>query len=317
MTENIRHSQKPTIKHLVISGGGINGFSFYGVLRETVRQQIWRIDDIETMYGTSIGSMLAVMLALKYEWETLDDYLIKRPWHHVYKFDMYSIFDSFQKRGIFTKKVIEETFLPLFNGKDMSIDITMKEFYDKTGIEIHIFTTELNTFKLIDISYKTHPEWRVVDAVYCSSALPIVMSPILKGDCWYCDGGLLCNYPIIKCIENGAKIEEVLGITRIPDTSRPQHLSGESTILDFAMIVLSRILENVLATPPVLPMETEFRIPSFATSIYEIYSVCNDMQMRMNLIEKGVSHVKKQLDKALTDLPVLEKELEKPDTETQ
>jgi predicted acylesterase/phospholipase RssA len=307
---------KPSIKHLVISGGGINGFTFYGALRETVRWQVWKIEDIETIYGTSIGSMLAVMLALKYEWETLDDYLIKRPWHHVYKFDMYSIFDSFQKRGIFTNKVIEETFLPLFSGKDISIDITMKEFYDKTGVEIHIFTTELNTFKLIDISYKTHPEWRVVDAVYCSSALPIVMSPILQGDCWYCDGGLLCNYPILKCIENGAKIEEVLGITRIPDTSRPQHLSGESTILDFAMIVLSRILENVLATPPVLPMETEFRIPSFATSIYEIYSVCNDMQMRMNLIEKGVSHVKKQLDKALMDLPVLEKELEEPGTET-
>jgi predicted acylesterase/phospholipase RssA len=310
MTENIRHSQqKPTIKHLVISGGGINGFSFYGALRETARQQVWKMEDIETMHGTSIGTVLAVMLALKYEWETLDDYLIKRPWHHVYKFDMYSIFDSFQKRGIFTKKAIEETFLPLFNGKDMSIDITMKEFYDKTGIEIHIFTTELNTFKLIDISYKTHPEWRVVDAVYCSSALPIVMAPILKGECWYCDGGLLCNYPILKCLENGANIEEVLGITRIPDTSRPQHLSGESTILDFAMIVLSRILENVLATPPVLTMETEFRIPSFATSIYEIYSVCNDMQMRMNLIEKGVSHVKKQLTKGLHVL-------EEPDTET-
>uniref|UniRef100_A0A6C0DQQ5 PNPLA domain-containing protein n=1 Tax=viral metagenome TaxID=1070528 RepID=A0A6C0DQQ5_9ZZZZ len=310
MTENITHSQqKPTIKHLVISGGGINGFSFYGALRETARQQVWKMEDIETMHGTSIGTVLAVMLALKYEWETLDDYLIKRPWHHVYKFDMYSIFDSFQKRGIFTKKVIEETFLPLFNGKDMSIDITMKEFYDKTGVEIHIFTTELNTFKLIDISYKTHPEWRVVDAVYCSSALPIVMAPILKGECWYCDGGLLCNYPILKCLENGANIEEVLGITRIPDTSRPQHLSGESTILDFAMIVLSRILENVLATPPVLTMETEFRIPSFATSIYEIYSVCNDMQMRMNLIEKGVSHVKKQLDKALSVLEELDTEI--------
>jgi hypothetical protein len=73
--------------------------------------------------------------------------------------------------------------------------------------------------------------------------------------------------------------------------------------------VLSRILENVLATPPVLTMETEFRIPSFATSIYEIYSVSNDMQMRTNLIEKGVSHVKKQLDKALPVLEELDTEI--------
>jgi predicted acylesterase/phospholipase RssA len=295
----MKDTEDAEIKHIVISGGGINGFSFYGALRESFFQNIWRIENIETMYGTSIGSVLAVMLALKYDWETLDNYLIKRPWNQVYKFNMYSIFDSFQKRGIFTAKVMEETLLPLFLGKDIPMDITMKEFYERTGIEIHMFTTELNTFQLLDISYKTHPEWTVLDAVYCSSALPIVMSPILKGNCWYCDGGLLCNYPIRKCLENGAKKENVLGITRIPDTTHLFHLSDESTLLDFVMIVLSRILENVLAAPPILTLKTEFRIPSFSTSIYEIYNVCNDMQMRMNLIEKGVSHVKKQFDEGM------------------
>jgi predicted acylesterase/phospholipase RssA len=293
------NSETHAIKHLVISGGGINGFTFYGALRETERKKIWHIDNIETIYGTSIGSVLAVMLALKYDWDTLDDYLIKRPWQHIYRFDMYSIIDSFQKRGIFTKKVIEETFSPLFHGKDLSMDITMKEFFEKTGIEIHVFTTELNTFRLLDISYKTHPDWKVIDAVYCSSALPIVMSPMLNGDSWYCDGGLICNYPVLKCIENGANVDNILGITRTPDTSRPQRLSEESTILDFVMIVLSRILENVLSSPPVLKMKTEIRIPSYATSIYEIYSVCNDTQIRTNLIEKGVSYVKEKFEETV------------------
>jgi len=152
-----------TIKHLVISGGGINGFVFYGVLKETCHQNIWNMNYSKTIYCTSIGSVLAVMLSLKYDWPTIDDYLIKRPWHQVYKFDMYSIMDSFQKRGIFNVKVIEETFLPLFKGKDVSIDITMKEFYEMSGIELHIITTETNEFVKVDISHKTHPDWRVVD----------------------------------------------------------------------------------------------------------------------------------------------------------
>ena len=56
-----------TIKHLVLSGGGVSGFTFYGILRETHRIGLWKLENIETMYGTSIGAVLSVMLALGYE----------------------------------------------------------------------------------------------------------------------------------------------------------------------------------------------------------------------------------------------------------
>ena len=101
-------NRRNVIKHIVCSGGGVTGFSFYGMLKECYNRNMWKLENIETIYGTSIGSIFAVILALNYDWNTLDDYLIKRPWQNVFKFDLYSILDSLQKRGIFDKKTIQE-----------------------------------------------------------------------------------------------------------------------------------------------------------------------------------------------------------------
>ena len=168
------------IKHIVISGGGVTGFSFYGFLRDTHRNGLWKLENIKTIYGTSIGAYIAVVLALGYEWEILDTYFIKRPWQNLFKFDLYSILNVFDKKGIFDIKIFEEMIGPLFAGMEIPPDITMKQFYEKTGIEIHMFSTELNSMKPVDFSYKTHPDWKVVQCVFCSSALPIVFEPFIE-----------------------------------------------------------------------------------------------------------------------------------------
>ena len=87
------------IKHIVISGGGTTGLSYYGILRESQKKNIWNIEDIQTIYGTSIGSILAVMLCLKYDWDTLDDYLIKRPWQNVFHYDINTLLSCVQNNG--------------------------------------------------------------------------------------------------------------------------------------------------------------------------------------------------------------------------
>jgi hypothetical protein len=168
------------IRRLVLSGGGIWGFSCYGALRESAKANFWNIDNIVSIHATSVGSMLAVMMALKYEWDVLDDFLIKRPWHQIFKFDLYSIISSVEKRGIFDKKCINDMFEPLFSGKDISLNVTMKDFYDKTGIELHFFSVQMNNnFCKVDFSHKSHPEWQLLDVVYCSCCLPILFSPFL------------------------------------------------------------------------------------------------------------------------------------------
>lgn len=285
-----------TIKHLVLSGGGVTGISFYGVLRESEKNGFWNINNIESIYGTSVGSVIAIMIALKYDWEILDDFIIKRPWSQVFQFNMYAIIESFQKRGILDIQCIEKTFLPLFNGKDISKDITMKEFYELTKINIHIYTTELNAFELVDISHETHPDWKVIEAVYCSCSLPVVFSPLIKEGKCYIDGGFMLNYPLIKCIDNGCKKEEIYGLSRRGFGNTPTEgatkllsmVNESSSLLDYILIIMNKSIEKLLSIRAPVDIPYQLFIDSDHVTIYNIYTMSTSREEREKHIQFGV-----------------------------
>lgn len=283
----IPYTRPSIIRHIVCSGGGVTGFSFYGILKECYSRGIWKYENIETIYGTSVGSIFAVILALNYDWKTMDDYLIKRPWHNVFKFDIFSILDSIERRGIFGIKTIEDTFSSLLLGKDIPINVTMKEFYDITKIEIHIFTTEIMNFELVDISYKTYPDWRVIDAVYSSCSIPIIFSPLIKENKCYCDGGLLLNYPVDKCIENGANPSEIIGLCSDTTASNTDIMDENSSLLDYVIVILKKVIAAFLPkVQHVIP--NEFKIGSPEISIYDIVTTTSNTNRRIELIQNGV-----------------------------
>ena len=53
-----------TIKHIVISGGGPTGLKALGALQHLERNGFWNIDEIISIYATSAGAIVAVLLAL-------------------------------------------------------------------------------------------------------------------------------------------------------------------------------------------------------------------------------------------------------------
>jgi predicted acylesterase/phospholipase RssA len=289
-TENTdQDSQKPTIKHLVISGGGATGFAYYGILKETNRKEIWKFENIESIWGTSIGAILAVLMCLNYEWPIIDDFLIKRPWQTVFKFNMYSILESYQKRGIFELKSMDDVMQPLFSGKDIPINITMKEFYELTKIELHVFATELTSYTITDFSYKTHPDWKITEVLYCSACLPVMFAPYFKENNCYCDGGLIMNYPLEACIGHGANRDEILGIRRINIKSvTPTTINESSTLLDMIMIILNHYSKKVFVLNKNETIQYEYVVESEQTTLINMYSVFNNMDERIKLIELGV-----------------------------
>ena len=122
------------IKHIVISGGGQTFVTFYGILKQANIKEYWNIEDIESIYATSAGSMVGLLIALNCEWEVLDNYLMKRPWQKVFNIDINSILSIFDNYGLLNQNAINEFFSPLFELKEISLDITLKEFYELTKI---------------------------------------------------------------------------------------------------------------------------------------------------------------------------------------
>jgi predicted acylesterase/phospholipase RssA len=279
---------KPIIRHLVVSGGGVTGFSYYGILRESAKHGVWQLANIQSMHGTSIGALICVITSLGYDWAILDDYLIKRPWHTVFKIDMSLFMESIQKWGLFNDKEVRELCLPLFKGKDIPIEITMKELYERTNIDLHIYTTELNSFTMVDICHTKYPDWPVVDALFCSMSLPIAFAPnIRNGEC-YCDGGVFANYPLTQCIRTGVDKDEILGVARKSNTNKAMGDQSNSTFLEYILFVVRKILERFLDNDSTVEIANEFIVVSPPVSIYDIYKAANSMEERLRLIDAGV-----------------------------
>ena len=293
-TETEVNQEKPIIKHIVCSGGGLAGFAFYGAIKESHKQGLWQLENIQTIYATSVGTIVAVMLALKYDWDTLDDYLIKRPWQNVFTFNLYSILETINNRGMFGIEIIQDIFLPLFNGKDIRMDITLLELYKLTNIEIHMCTTDINSFQLIDISHKTHPDWNVIEAIYSSCAVPVLFTPLFKNNECYCDGGLLANYPLEQSIINGANPNEILGI-RYKGSSADEcnkRVTHETSLLDYVISIINRLIGLVLDKQDANVIANEYDIWCPSLSIYDLINTTRDSEIRIRLIQQGIDVVR-------------------------
>lgn len=277
-----------TIKHLVISGGGPIMIQILAAVQELEKNAYLSLNNIESIYGTSAGAIVGVLLSLQFDWETLNDYIIKRPWHDVFTIKIQTILDAYTKKGIFDIKTIEKCFKPLFDAKDISLHITLKDFYLLTNVELHIFSFEVNAYEIIDISYKTHPDIPLLLAIQMTCALPVLMSPVFIDNKCYMDGGVACNYPLSFCIESGKEISEILGFKN-KYSDEKSNINVDSTLLDYILTFLFKAVFNVHNnyTQPIIKNEVVCDANYLTFDILK--TALSNISVRKDLFEKGIA----------------------------
>ena len=275
-----------TIKHLVLSGGGPSMIQYLSALQHLENKQFLDIQNIESVYGTSAGAIIAILICLKYDWETINDYIIKRPWQDVFVIKVQHIFDAYTKKGIFDIKIIEKCFKPLLDAKDISMEITLEDFYKYSNIELHLFTFEINEFQLEDISYLNYPKLPLLTALQMTCGLPILMTPVCLDNKCYIDGGIVCNYPLKYCIESGKKSEETLGFKNIYNKDK-NCVDKDSTLLDFIMNFLFKII-NSLSLDHIQPTaKYEIALNTSLLSINVLKTALSNIEVRKDLFKSG------------------------------
>ena len=282
-----------TIKHIVISGGGPAGLQYLGALEYLHKKEFWKTEEIETIYATSVGAIIAVFLCLKYDWETLNQYIIERPWQDAFTITAKHILDAYTNKGLFDKKLAEIIFKPLLEAKDLTTHITLQELYNYSNIVLHLFTFELNAFKTVELSYKTHPELSLMVALTMSCALPGLFMPVcIENEC-YMDGGVMTNYPINYCLlQQGISKEEILGVKTFKEetTDKKKNIvTSESTILDFIVsfsINAMNFISNSIQIENI-PYEVECKVEENALSLETIKESISNKEMRKGWIQKG------------------------------
>ena len=201
------------IKHLVLSGGGPIGLVQWGVLQKLTQKQIINYNNIETIYATSIGCIIGIIYSLNFEMSWIDDFFIKRPWQNIINFTSSDYLNLMQTKGLLDEDFLIKCYKPIFLTKNIDINITLKEFYDLTNKDIHLFTANINNFCKEDINYKTHPNIKLITAVNMSIGIPILVKPVYYNNCFYLDGGFFINNPINYCLnDNNCNQNEILAL---------------------------------------------------------------------------------------------------------
>ena len=213
------------IKHLVLSGGGPIGLVEYGALKYLTANNIIDFANIQSIYTTSIGSIIAFIYILNFDWTWIDDFFIKRPWEKLINFSYGAYLNIFYDKGIVNKKIIINALKPLFLAKEIPLTITLLEFYNLTSIEFNMYTCNLSSFKKEKLNHINTPNLELIDALYMSSSVPVMFVPLYINNCYYLDGGIFINCPINECIfEKKCCYDEILCFTN--DKRQPIDISN-------------------------------------------------------------------------------------------
>ena len=244
-----------TIKHLVISGGGPIMVLVLGAIQHLEQNNFVDMKNIESIYGTSAGAIVGVLICLKYDWETINEYT---------------------KKGVYDIKTIEKCFKPLLDAKDIPMDINLENFYNLTKIELHLFSFEINEYKAHDISYLTHPNLSLMLAIQMTCALPVLVTPVCIDDKCYIDGGMSCNYPLNFCITSGKIPDEILGFKN-KYSDKKDSINLESTLLDFLLSFLFKA---------VLSVNTDHSQPQIKNEV-----ICDVQYLTFNVLRNALSNM--------------------------
>ena len=305
-----------TIKHLVISSGGPAGHMMYSILRTLNLKGVWDFKNIKSIYASSVGSYIAIILALRYDWSVMDDYLIKRPWEKIFvsasatssdatehsssssssssssalsdaKNKLDYVFRLYNNHGLYGLKEFTETLRPALQGKDIPVNITFQEFYDRTGVEVHFMVTEMNKFQVVDFSYKTHPTQSLVEACYMSCCYPFGFTPIYRDGCCYIDGGIINDYPVNECFnDQKCNISEILGIKMLWER-KPANLTEKSSVLQFVSTFFNQIKGNLFENRPTKAIPNEVVCVSKVFASQDWMNWVKDENYRRELVLRG------------------------------
>ncbi len=220
------------LKYTCLFGGGaIRGVSYIGAIKAMEELGV----ETDTYGGSSVGSIIAALLAVGYTAEELKQIFLK------VNFELFKdisiglgpIF-AISKGEVFlewVRELIEIKFYGENYKKGANKAVTFKDI-DKNLI---IITTNLSNFECKEFSRFETPDYEIASAIRISSCMPGLMKPIEYNNTLLVDGDLQKSYPMWQLSKNlNTKDTRILEF-RLEGDYDKNNLSG----IDYANAVYS------------------------------------------------------------------------------
>ena len=278
------------IKHIVLAAGAYKGLYILGALNYLSSIGYYKIENIETIYGGSVGGLIGAVLCLKIQWDDLIKYIIERPWNKAVKIDGNLIFSMVTQKGLFNEEVFHIFFKNLLESKGLTVEITLKEFYDFCNIELYLHAVNVNTLEIRKLSHKTDPDMKLLDAIYASCCMPFVFQPKILDSKYYIDGAVKNCFPMDYCIQDGKKEDEILGI-KIRDLTKKNKITNKDNLFSYGYYLFNSFLCEY-RTKCDINIKNQIIIPAKQSTIETAMNIVNNKEVRKEFLELGERYAK-------------------------
>ena len=268
-----------------------------GALYELQKNDFFVMNNIKGIYGVSAGSVIGAVLCLKQNWDDIIKYCIERPWEKCFNFDTNDYLNIIDKKGIIGIEMLKDFINPFFRSCDLNLDtLTLKELYDFSDIKLNIYAVNTNTFKSEQFNYITHPDMKLINAIYMSSSMPFVFKPLYVNDICYIDGGLDISYPINECINNEeCDLTEIFSMNMIDNDENSLKILKEDNVFKYFYKLFIKLhhcnIRNKYINNPY-----HFNISADITNLKDASKIITSEEVRKKWIDYGKKVSKEWLD---------------------
>lgn len=187
-----------TIHTLVLGGGGYFGVLYVGLFQWLEAHQMR--NDIKTVIGVSVGSMMGCLFALGYSsQEMIDIITVEMNLPKCLEVNADNILNIIDGLGINKGEYIEQCIKSFISRRGVNPYITIQGLYELTGIDFQVGFTKCvdNRFVLASRhnEYRNMPVWLAIRA---SCSIPVILDPVVdfENNDILVDGGVISNNPI-------------------------------------------------------------------------------------------------------------------------
>lgn len=193
------------INKLVLSGGGINGIIYIGILKYLEISN--QIKNINNFVGSSIGAIVNTLICIGYTSQELENFILYFNFEMIKNINIENILTDY---GIDNGKKLEIILKCLIKNKLNVNDLTLYKLYQKTLKINTIITTCINDKKIVYLNHLTHPNLNLIKALLMTSCIPLYFTPIKYNNKYYIDGSVKNHFGINYYKKNDNSIFGVL-----------------------------------------------------------------------------------------------------------
>lgn len=175
------------LRVLVLSGGGTKGIAFLGAL--SYLQQQARLQDVNTLVGCSIGSVVAALVALD---KDLSLHGSTMACLSTYQFELDVDFETMLERFALDPGANLQAFIDAMLGERL----TFAQLQQRTGKSLVVSATCVTTRAPVHFDVHTHPDMLVNLALRMSCSIPLLFAPVVYQGRMYVDGALCSRLPM-------------------------------------------------------------------------------------------------------------------------